>query len=87
MTSFSRKEAIKERQTVVANFLAKRLNTTVDRWGHVKYIDPKNGKTYRYKIMTNVARLETKTSLGDWVLIKSYNLKNIESVAKKEVMK
>lgn len=83
MTSFNRNETIKERKSLVAAYLAKRLDATIDRWGHVKYIDPKNGKTYRYKIMTNVARLETKTSLGDWVLLKSYNLKKIETLAKK----
>lgn len=78
-----RNEIIKERKRSVANLLAKRLNTEVDRWGHVKYVDLQNGKIYRYKIMTNVARLETKTSLGDWVLLKSYNLKQIENVANK----
>ena len=77
-------EKIRERKSLVANFLAKRLNTTVDRWGNVKYTDPNNGKLYRYKILTNVARLETKTSLGDWVRLRTYNLKKIEEVANKK---
>lgn len=78
------KQSIKDRKEVVADFLKKRIDGSIDRWGHVKYTDTTNNKLYRYKIMTNVVRLETKTSLGDWILLRSYNMKKIEALALKD---
>lgn len=76
-----KKEIRKEKVEVIQQFFLKNVKgTSVDRWGHVKFLDKNNDNLYRYKIMENVIRLETQVKTPyetRWVRIKSYNLKKV----------
>lgn len=78
-----------EKGKAIQSYIAYKELTQVDRWGHVKFDKIVYGKgieTYRYKLCTNVIRLEVKLSDGNWCRLKSYSVnklyKNLESKIK-----
>ena len=83
--SASTKLTVADKLTIVRDYIAKRENTPVDRYGNIKFTDVR-GKVMRYKFKKTVIRYETKS--GDrWFNIRSYSVTAAyDALVKKELI-